>query len=103
MRKQFIQTVSDILDYDSNTVLLLGDIGIYGFREQFKRHPERVYNYGIAEQSMIGVAAGLSLNGMIPIVHTIAPFLVERAYEQLKIDFGYNQTGGNFVSCRWLI
>jgi transketolase len=98
MRKQFVKTVSEVLEIDNNTALLLGDIGVYGFREEFKKYPNRVYNVGVLEQSMIGMAAGMSLNGMTPIVHTIAPFLVERAYEQLKIDFGYNDIGGNFVS-----
>jgi transketolase len=98
MRKQLITTVEGVLKDDDRTVLLLGDIGVYGFRDSFSNYPTRVYNIGILEQSMIGCAAGLSLGGMIPIVHTIAPFLVERAYEQLKIDFGYQELGGNFVS-----
>ena len=63
-----------------------------------KKHPLRAHNIGILEQSTIGLAAGLSLAGHFPIVHTIAPFLVERAYEQIKIDLGYQQLGSNLVS-----
>jgi len=90
--------VEQILGTDSNSVLLLGDIGVFGFRESFKNHPTRVYNIGILEQSTVSLAAGLSTVGLNPIIHTIAPFLVERALEQLKVDFGYQNLNGNFVS-----
>ena len=98
MRKQFTKTIQDILYSDSNTSLLLGDIGVFGFRQELKVLSNRVFNIGILEQSMISVAAGLSKNNIIPFVHTIAPFLVERGLEQLKIDFGYQELCGNFIS-----
>jgi transketolase len=98
MRKQFINTVEDILEQDDRLVLLLGDIGVFGFRNAFQRHPDRVINIGILEQSSISVAAGLAKEGFIPIFHSIAPFVVERAFEQLKDDFCYQSLGGNFVS-----
>ena len=50
------------------------------------------------EQSMIGFAAGLSKAGFIPIIHTITPFLVLRALDQIKIDFVYNKLACNIVS-----
>jgi transketolase len=98
MRKQFIKSMKDILYSDSETVLLLGDIGIFGFREEISNIPNRVYNIGILEQSTISVAAGMARMGLKPFVHTIAPFIVERGLEQLKVDFGYQKLGGNFVS-----
>jgi transketolase len=98
VRKQFTQTVENILAKDEKVVLLLGDIGVFGFNKSFKLYPERVYNIGILEQSTIGVASGLSMTGFIPIVHTIAPFITERCLEQIKDDFGYQQLGGNIVS-----
>lgn len=98
MRKQFVTTVESLLEKDTSTILLLGDIGVYGFKNAFQKFPARVYNIGILEQSTIGLASGLATIKFIPIVHTIAPFLVERAYEQLKLDFGYQKLGGNFVS-----
>jgi transketolase len=98
MRKQLVKTVHSILNTNKNTVLLLGDIGVFGFRESFNDYPERVYNIGILEQSTISLSSGLSSVGLIPIVHTIAPFLVERSLEQLKIDFGYQELNGNFIS-----
>lgn len=98
MRKQLVKTVTDILEKDTRVVLLLGDIGVYGFREAFEKFPNRVLNIGILEQASVSLAAGLAIEGFIPIFHTIAPFMVERALEQLKADFGYQKLGGNFIS-----
>ncbi len=98
MRKQFIRTTETLLAKDERLVVLLGDIGVFGFQKAFQMYPTRVYNIGILEQSTIGAAAGLAMTELIPIVHTIAPFLVERAVEQLKNDFCYQRLGGNFVS-----
>ena len=98
MRKSFSTAVEQIIRTDDRVVILLGDIGVHSFRESMELFPNRVLNIGILEQSMIGIAAGLSKQGLIPFVHTIAPFMVERALEQLKIDFGYQKLGGNFVS-----
>jgi transketolase len=98
MRKQLVQTVTSVMEWDERLVLLLGDIGVYGFREAFQKFPKRCYNLGTCEQSMVSLAAGLALDGMIPVVHTIAPFLVERAFEQIKLDFGYQWLNGNFIS-----
>lgn len=98
MRKQLVQTLKHILYSDENTALLLGDIGVFGFREELKNIPTRAYNIGILEQSTISLAAGMSKTGITPFVHTIAPFIVERAFEQLKVDFGYQNLNGNFIS-----
>jgi len=98
MRKMFVDVASEIIAQDPKTVLLLGDIGVYGFRHLATVYSNRIFNMGIAEQSLIGVAAGMSMSGLTPIVHTIAPFLIERPLEQLKIDFGYQRNAGNFVS-----
>ena len=98
MRQQFVQTVELQLTLDEKLVLLLGDIGVFGFRKTLKEFSNRVYNIGILEPATISLASGLAKTGLIPVVHTIAPFLVERSFEQLKIDFGYQELGGNFVS-----
>jgi len=98
MRKQFIKTMKDVLYTDKKSILLLGDIGVFGFKDELVNIPSQVYNIGILEQSTVSLAAGLSKGGLIPFVHTIAPFMVERALEQLKIDFGYQNLNGNFIS-----
>jgi len=98
MRKAFVEVVEEVMDSDENLVLLLGDIGVHGFRKSFEKHPARTINIGILEQSMVSVAAGLAKEGMIPVLHTIAPFMVERALEQIKVDFAYQKMRGNLVS-----
>jgi len=97
MRKQFPKTVLEIMDKDERVVVLLGDIGVFAFQEVFKKYPTRIYNVGICEQAMVGMAAGLAMSGLIPIVHTIEPFLVDRAFEQIKNDFGYQELIGTII------
>ena len=87
MRKTFSRVAQEIANEDIQTMVLLGDIGVFAFRDSLSQIPNRVFNMGILEQSMIGIAAGMAKSGFFPIVHTIAPFLVERAHEQLKVDF----------------
>ncbi len=56
-----------------------------------KRFPERLVNVGIAEQALVGVAAGLALGGKVAATCNAAPFLISRANEQIKVDVCYNQ------------
>lgn len=98
MRKTFQKELSRIIEADPSMILLLGDIGVYGFSRIKETRPKQVFNIGILEQSMISVAAGLAIEGKIPVIHSIAPFLVERCLEQIKIDFGYQKLSGNLFS-----
>ncbi len=97
MRKQFPKTVLEIMDKDERVVVLLGDIGVFAFKDVMEKYPKRCINIGILEQAMVSTAAGLSMAGLITIVHTISPFLVARAYEQIRDDFGFQQLKGTFV------
>ncbi len=60
MRKQFFATLLDLFPNDEKLFLILGDIGVHGFRTLLADFPKRALNIGILEQSMIGVAAGLA-------------------------------------------
>jgi transketolase len=98
VRKIFPQIVEELMKKNKKIFCLLGDIGVFSFRNIFNEHKDRILNMSTMEQSMIGFAAGLSRAGFIPIIHSIAPFLVLRALEQIKIDFVYNKLNCNIVS-----
>ncbi|MER7395237.1 transketolase [Streptomyces sp. NPDC000151] len=98
MRERFATVASRLLDDDPRLAVVLAEIGKDGFRAALDRHPDRVLNVGIREQLLVGVGGGLALTGMRPIVHTFASFLVERPFEQVKLDFGHQGVGGVLVS-----
>ncbi|MFI5936227.1 transketolase family protein [Actinoplanes sp. NPDC051494] len=98
MRDTFVATTSALLAADPRTVLVLADISSDAFAPAQRRHPDRVLNVGIREQLMTGVAGGLALTGMRPIVHSYAPFVIDRAYEQIKLDLGHQDVGAVLVS-----
>lgn len=98
MRKAMIESVTDFIRKDDNSALLLVDIGVWAFRDILKDFPERVKNIGIFEDGMVSVAAGLSLQGIVPTIYGITPFIVERALEQIKLDFIYQGIGGNLIT-----
>ncbi|MEV6315427.1 transketolase [Streptomyces sp. NPDC051776] len=98
MRERFASTLSRLLDEDPRVAVVLAEIGKDGFAEAERRHPDRVINVGIREQLLIGTAAGLAMTGLRPVAHTFASFLVERPFEQVKLDFGHQDSGGVLVS-----
>lgn len=99
MREQMIRTLTDTLESDERVAVLLANISTSLFDKRlFTTQPQRIYDIGISEQAMLSMAAGLALEGMIPVAHSIAAFVAERAFEQIKDDFCYQQIGGNFIS-----
>ena len=98
MRGEFAKLCLETVKSDSKSVVMVGDISHFLLRETEQVAPDRFYNIGICEQSMVGMASGMAIEGMRPIIHTIAPFLVERAFEQIKNDIGYQNTEVTIVT-----
>jgi transketolase len=98
MRDRFTSTAVNLLDTNRRIVVLTAAIGAGSFHAARLRHPNRVIDVGIREQLLIGTAAGFALEGFRPIVHSYAPFLVERPYEQVKLDLSHQGVGAILVS-----
>tara|TARA_Y100000590_G_scaffold15342_3_gene18422 strand:- start:2473 stop:2976 length:504 start_codon:yes stop_codon:yes gene_type:complete len=86
MRRCFGKIISELADKDDDIYLIVGDIGYRVFDEFRDKHPKKFINLGICEQSIISVASGMAIEGLKPWVYTITPFLIERPFEQIKLD-----------------
>lgn len=98
LRQEFADTMLEIGKKDKNLMVLIGDISHFILQPFAKACPGRFYNIGICEPTIVNMAAGLAKVGFHPVVHTIAPFIIERAFEQIKLDFGYQKLGVNLIS-----
>ena len=86
MRKTCLDCIYELALMDERVVFVGSDLGA-GTLDRFREEmPERFFMEGIAEQNVVGVAAGLAMEGFIPYVNTIATFLTRRCYEQLAVD-----------------
>ena len=98
MRQQMIDTLESLLESNERLVVLLADISDEHFHREKRAVAQRVINLGIMEQALISVGAGFAMEGFIPVMHSFAPFLVERPFEQIKDDFCYQRLSGKFIS-----
>ncbi len=97
MRTAFVNELMKLAEKDERIVLLTGDMGFPMFDKFKELYPDRYYNMGIAEQNMIGVAAGLAMRGKKPYVYSIIPFLIMRTYEQVRVDVCYHNLDIKFI------
>ncbi len=86
MRYPFGLKVAELVKKDKKIFVLACDIGYGVFDKLREENPDNFINTGIAEQATIGMAAGMAMEGLKPIVYTITPFLLERPFEQIKLD-----------------
>jgi transketolase len=86
MRNAFAAEITELALADPRVVMLSGDIGNRLFDTIRERFPDRFYNCGVAEANMMGIAAGLAMTGLRPVVYTIVPFATTRCLEQIRVD-----------------
>jgi len=97
MRSLFGKWLLDLARKDKDVVLIVGDNGYTTFLKYQEEFPERYFNVGICEQAMIGMAAGMAMDGCKPYVFTIPSFLLERPFEQIKLDIDAQQVNVKLV------
>lgn len=98
MRKDFKDSILEISKNNKKIVLVFGDISVFLFKEFWDKYPDKFFNMGICENSLISLSAGLSSKGFIPFVHSINPFITDRSLEQIKLDLCYNNFPVNIVT-----
>lgn len=90
MRNTFSQTLFEAASADPRVYVVVADISPAGPMAEFtNKYPERFINVGVAEQSMIGICAGLALKGCRPFAYTIATFTLYRPFEMVRDDLCY--------------
>ena len=86
MRKTCLDMVYELAKADDRIVFIGSDLGAGTLSEMQKNMPERFFMEGVSEANIIGMAAGLAMDGFIPYVNTISTFITRRCYEQIAID-----------------
>ena len=97
-RKDVVNLLLPYAKKDETIVLLVGDMG-FGAIDRFQSEfPDRIYNIGIMEQGMVGIAAGMAMSGLKPVVYGIVNFLAFRALEQIRNDVILQDLNVKFIS-----
>ncbi|HSX40817.1 MAG TPA: transketolase C-terminal domain-containing protein [Candidatus Saccharimonadales bacterium] len=97
MRIAFVKTLTEAAKNNKNIMLITGDLGYSVFEEFIKKFPKQFINAGVAEQNMTGLAAGLAMEGKIPFIYSIVPFVTMRNFEQIRNDICYQNLNVKIV------
>lgn len=97
-RRDIIDKILPYAKKDKMIVLLVNDMG-FGVTDKFKEeYPDRIFNMGIMEQGAVGIAAGMAITSLIPIVYSIVNFLAFRAIEQIRNDVIMQNLNVKFIA-----
>jgi len=89
MRIAFVNTLHKLAAKNPNIILITGDLGFSVFENYIREFPRQFLNAGVAEQNMTGIAAGMAMEGKIPLIYSIVPFVTMRNFEQIRNDICY--------------
>lgn len=84
IRRVFIDTLLELAEKDEKIILIVADVGFNYIEEFQKRFPARFLNFGVTEQSLMIIAAGLALSGFKPYVYSMINFVAFRPYEAVR-------------------
>ena len=98
MRNVFVKSLTAAADDNPNIMLLSGDLGFGALEPFIEKHPDKFINAGVAEQNMIGMAAGMATSGFKVFVYSIANFPIMRCLEQIRNDVCYHDLDVTIVS-----
>lgn len=101
MRNAIIHKISELLEKDDSVFLLTADLWYSVLDEVLEKYPNRCLNVGIAEQNMIGIAAGLALSWKKVFCYSIVPFVTMRCYEQIRIDICSHNLDVTLIGIGW--
>ena len=90
MRNAFVKTLVDGASEHTNVMLITGDLGFGALEPFIAKHPDKFINAGVAEQNMVGMAAGMATNGFKVFLYSIANFPIMRCLEQIRNDVCYH-------------
>jgi len=97
-RREIVDAILPHARDDERIVLLVCDMG-FGVTDNFKKEfPDRIFNMGIMEQGTVGVAAGMAMSGLVPVVYSIVNFLAFRAIEQVRNDVVMQDLNVKFIA-----
>lgn len=97
-RRNIIDYIAPFARENKKIVLLVCDMG-FGVADRFKEEfPDRYFNMGIMEQGTVGIAAGMALSGLIPVVYSIVNFLAFRSLEQIRNDVILQDINVKFIA-----
>ncbi|MDC0074442.1 transketolase [Alphaproteobacteria bacterium] len=97
MRKTCLDMVYELAKNDERVIFIGSDLGPGTLSEMQKNMPDRFFMEGVNEANIIGMAAGLAMDGYIPFVNTIATFITRRCYEQIAIDLCLHNLSVNLI------